>query len=51
MAAKTPCTDCDKKFWKKDMLFGPDPYNQDIRGDDTPVWLCDDCYNIAVGEI
>ena len=22
------------------VTFGPDPYEQDVNGDDTPVWLC-----------
>ncbi len=28
----------------KDVVFGPDPYQSEIHGDDTPVWLCEDCY-------
>jgi hypothetical protein len=22
------------------LLYGPDPYEQDVNGDETPVWLC-----------
>ncbi len=28
---------------QKDITFAPDPYNSDIDGDYTNVWLCSDC--------
>jgi hypothetical protein len=52
MPKKTLCEgSCGKGYWKKDLIFGPDPYQEDIHGDDTPVWLCDECHHISYMEI
>lgn len=51
MARKTPCEQCEQKFWKKDLVFGPDPFNSDVHGDDTPVWLCSDCHHESYMDI
>lgn len=29
---------------KKTDYFGPDPYQSEINGDETPYWICDGCY-------
>ena len=34
-----------------DLIWGPDPYNSEINGDDTPVWLCSDCYATSCDDI
>jgi len=34
------CEDCGVK---KDVSWGADPYNAEINGDDTPVWMCGAC--------
>lgn len=26
-----------------DVIYGPCPYAEDVEGDSTPVWLCDEC--------
>ena len=26
-----------------DVIYGPDPYAEDVVGDDTPVWECEKC--------
>lgn len=26
-----------------DVTFAPDPYAQDMQGDETPVWMCESC--------
>jgi hypothetical protein len=31
--------------------FGPDPFQEEINGDDTPLWLCASCYNASAMEI
>ena len=30
---------------------GPDPYNNDINDDDTPVWECSSCRQDRAGDI
>lgn len=34
------CCSCGSKT---ELEFGPDPYAEDIGGDDTPVWECSEC--------
>jgi hypothetical protein len=52
MAKKTPCEGyCNKSYWKKEMTFGPDPFCHEIHGDETPVWLCDECAETSAMEI
>jgi len=60
------CKWCVKAFSKKkekkkskvcvqcghdDAVFQPCPYAQDIHGDDTKIWLCDDCANSNAQDI
>lgn len=33
------------------VVFGPDPFQSEINGDDTPLWLCVSCYNDSAWEI
>ena len=36
-----PCVDAD--LWSGclgEITYGPDPYAEEIHGDDTPVWKC-----------
>jgi len=35
----------------EDLDFGPDPFDQEILDDDTPVWLCEPCWQDAADEI
>lgn len=35
------CPGCDQP--KKDITWGADPFNHDVYGDETPIWLCGDC--------
>lgn len=37
------CVGCEELFNRDDIEYGPDPYDEDVGGDDTPVWECDDC--------
>lgn len=40
------CCDCGGTT---DLSYAPDPYNEDINGNDEPVWECDSCrYNSAM---
>lgn len=32
-------------------LFTPNPYNVDMNGDYTPVWICSHCYESYLGDI
>ena len=51
MARKTPCECCGTLFWKKDMVFGPNPFNEDVHDDPTPEWLCGECREMLWWEI
>jgi hypothetical protein len=33
------------------LYFGPDPFAEEIRGDDTPGWQCGDCYQESALDI
>jgi len=35
------CERCGKQG--DDVTYEPDPYAQEIRNNDTPVWMCADC--------
>lgn len=39
------CNGCREKFYTTDMIYGPDPFYEDVNDDKTPVWLCRACYN------
>lgn len=41
------CAECGQH---RMCVYGPDPYSE-INGDDTPKWLCRDCYLSACDEI
>lgn len=33
------------------VVYAPDPYEQDVNGDDTPVWMCEFHIHIQIMEI
>lgn len=35
-----PCVVCGSM---KNVTFEPDPFSEEIFGDSTPVWQCEDC--------
>jgi len=37
------CVGCSQLFDREDIEFSPDPYAEEINGDNTPVWECEDC--------
>jgi hypothetical protein len=37
------CVVCGQEFPEEDMVFGPDPFAEEIHGDSTEVWECDEC--------
>lgn len=38
------CSECGCKDTKENpVTFAPDPYQEEINGDDTEVWECDKC--------
>ena len=46
--ALMPCSDCQQQ---RKCRYGPHPYREDIDGDETPCWLCDDCWQVACDDI
>ena len=34
---------CCKCGTTNDVTFGPDPYDDEVNGNDAPVWECDSC--------
>jgi hypothetical protein len=48
---KHKCCRCKKAFLKSQLLYGPDPYEQEVNGDRKKVYLCEDCYNILCDDI
>ena len=45
------CEWCDKLFPVGELSYGPDPYENDINDDDTPVWLCLPCAEDSAADI
>jgi len=37
------CVECGELFDREDIKYAPDPFAEEINGDDTPVWECDEC--------
>jgi len=46
-----PCNHCGGKFLFEDMFYGADPFDSEINGDDTPMWLCSTCRHNSCMEI
>ena len=44
-------SECCESCGSEDAEYGPCPYASDVHGDDTPVWLCSDCYNNRAADI
>ena len=42
------CEDCGTT---EDLTFEPCPFAEDVHGDDTKVWLCEQCSNDRAWEI
>ena len=36
---------------KNPVTFEPDPFAEDVSGDDTPVWMCAGCRSLRADEI
>jgi hypothetical protein len=47
------CNNCGKNFVVEDgnIAFREDPYNSEINGNHTEMWLCDDCYSESCDDI
>lgn len=45
------CDACRGLFEESEMIYGPDPFLEEIEGDDTPTWLCKDCHYASAMEI
>ena len=44
----TVCVSCSKKVL---CYFGPDPYAEEVCGDETPLWECKICREESAWEI
>ena len=42
---------CDTCGSTENVRYTPHPYHQEINNDDTPVYICSDCYNTACEDI
>ena len=42
------CSSCGEKA---DCEYGPNPYQHDVNGDDTPVWMCEPCRQQSADDI
>jgi len=46
------CSECGTSGTEKNpVTWGPDPYAEEIAGDDTPVWECQKCRHESADEI
>lgn len=45
------CEDCGGWFPPEEISYGPDPFRSEIRGDDTPLWQCNECSHNSYMEI
>jgi len=45
------CVNCGKLFDEKDIVFAPDPFEEEINENDTPVWECEKCREESAGDI
>ena len=43
-----PCRTCRTL---QDVSFGPDPYDEDVNNDPTPVWECGNCRAASADDI
>ena len=42
------CEDCGSI---EDLVYGPDPFGQEVKGDTSRRWLCRDCHESSAMEI
>jgi hypothetical protein len=44
---------CQNEFCdsKSEVTFAPDPFDEEINGNDTPVWECQDCREQSADDI
>lgn len=45
---EAPCKYCSTT---EDVTFGPDPYDEDVNGNGTPVWECGRCRRESADDI
>ncbi len=46
--AEGSCKDCGTLV---EVTFAPEPYEQDLHGDETPVWMCEECREKSAREL
>ncbi len=39
------CEGCGGEFIEEKLIHGPDPYSSEIKNDNTPVTLCENCHH------
>ena len=37
------CCECGVGSEQADLSYDPDPYQEEMNGNDTPVWMCSEC--------
>lgn len=42
---------CGTLHSESEMSYGPDPYADEILGDNTPIWLCRECWNQSENDV
>ena len=45
------CESCSEWFDKDRIYYEPDPFSEEIYGDSTPMWQCENCLNQSAGDI
>lgn len=45
------CEHCGKEFPREELIHGPDPFQSEINGNETPTVLCKDCYHESMMDI
>lgn len=47
-ALPQPCKDCRTTVG---VTFAPEPFAEEVHGDTTLVWMCDDCRTLSAREV
>ena len=45
------CRACKEWFDVDDIIYGPDPFKEEIHGDTTPTVLCSICYRAKADDV
>lgn len=51
LAGQDQCEYCGEYLDREELIYGPDPYAQEINGDETERVLCSSCYRQSAEDI